>query len=141
MRRPCQRMAAGLILFVLAAEGIAEAAPLAAVNTGWTEQDPWLSPDGYTLYFSSDRDGGDFDIYQTQWDGERWSEPVALSGLVNSDFNETQPSLSADGRRLLLVSFAGHFASSHQASTRSARRVFHRLGLPGLSISKNTAPL
>lgn len=31
--------------------------PIASLNTEADERDPWLSPDGETLYFSSDRDG------------------------------------------------------------------------------------
>jgi Tol biopolymer transport system component len=27
------------------------------LNTGGDERDPWLTPDGKTLYFTSDRDG------------------------------------------------------------------------------------
>jgi hypothetical protein len=31
--------------------------PLGALNTPGDERDPWLTPDGRTLYFTSDRDG------------------------------------------------------------------------------------
>jgi Tol biopolymer transport system component len=31
--------------------------PITELNTGFDEDDPWMSPDGHTLYFSSDRDG------------------------------------------------------------------------------------
>lgn len=38
--------------------------PLEGVNTAAEERDPWLSPDGETLYFVSDRESdGDLDIY------------------------------------------------------------------------------
>lgn len=37
-------------------------APLEELNTASDERDPWLSPDGSTLYFASDR-GGNYDIY------------------------------------------------------------------------------
>lgn len=37
--------------------------PLDALNTAADERDPWLSPDGMTLYFSSDREGK-LDIYR-----------------------------------------------------------------------------
>ena len=30
---------------------------------GQSDQDPWVSPDGHVIYFSSTRDGGDQDIY------------------------------------------------------------------------------
>ncbi len=31
--------------------------PLDDLNTAGDERDPWLSPDGHTLYFTSDRSG------------------------------------------------------------------------------------
>jgi hypothetical protein len=40
------------------------AEPLTALNTEHDERDPWLSPDGTVLYFSSDREGGVLDIYR-----------------------------------------------------------------------------
>jgi Tol biopolymer transport system component len=36
--------------------------PLSDLNTPADERDPWLSPDGTTLYFTSDR-GGILNIY------------------------------------------------------------------------------
>ena len=36
--------------------------PLDDLNTGGNERDPWLTPDGKTLYFTSDR-GGMLTIY------------------------------------------------------------------------------
>jgi hypothetical protein len=39
--------------------------PLDDLNTGADERDPWLSPDGTTLYFTSDR-GGVLNIYTAQ---------------------------------------------------------------------------
>lgn len=88
---------------------LADPQPLASVNTTWTERDPWLSPDGYTLYFASNRNGGDFDIYQSQWDGTNWSAPEPVSPLFNTDFDETRPTLSADGQRLLFISHRERF--------------------------------
>lgn len=96
-------------LLMLVVPAAAEPAPLAAVNSAGVERDPWLSPDGYTLYFASNRSGGGFDIYQSQWDGHQWSQPKALGSHVNSDFDDIRPSLSADGRRLLFVSHRGRF--------------------------------
>jgi WD40-like Beta Propeller Repeat len=52
-------------LFIAAREGdrFGEALALASVNTDADERDPWLSPDGETLFFSSDREGS-LRIYQ-----------------------------------------------------------------------------
>ena len=103
MRGPCRRMATGLVLLVGAAESIAEPVPLAEVNTEWTEQDPWLSPDGYMLYFSSDRDGGDFDIYVMNADGTGVTQ---LTQSTTYDFFE--PSWSPNGRQ---IGFCGNGVS------------------------------
>jgi hypothetical protein len=88
------------------------------INTQSTERDPWLCPDGYTLLFSSDRDGGDFNIYETRWDGHTWSPPQRLGALINSEYDETQPSVSADGRSLLFISFRGRFLRGPWLSRR-----------------------
>ena len=96
-------------LLMLVLPAAAEPTPLAAVNSPATEQDPWLSPDGYTLFFASNREGGDSDIYQSQWNGREWSQPQALGSHVNSEFDDSQPSVSDDGRRLLFVSHRGRF--------------------------------
>jgi hypothetical protein len=38
--------------------------PLTAINTSFEEADPFVTADGCELFFSSTRDGGDFDIYR-----------------------------------------------------------------------------
>ncbi len=89
---------------------LGQAVPMPSpVNTRSTERDPWLCPDGYTLLFSSDREGGDFNLYETRWDGRTWSRPVRLSALINSEYDETLPSVSNDGRSLLFISMRGRF--------------------------------
>lgn len=43
------------------------AVPLLTINTSYDDRDPWLSPDGTALYFSSDRDDpGTLNIYQAR---------------------------------------------------------------------------
>ncbi len=37
-------------------------APITELNTAFSEEDPWMSPDGRTLVFSSNR-GGSYDLY------------------------------------------------------------------------------
>lgn len=46
-------------------EGFTGELPLSDLNTSADERDPWLSPDGTTLYFTSDR-GGVLNIYTAQ---------------------------------------------------------------------------
>jgi hypothetical protein len=47
-----------------------EVAPLTTINTSDDDRDPWLSADGNTLYFSSDRDNpGTLNLYQARLAG------------------------------------------------------------------------
>jgi outer membrane protein OmpA-like peptidoglycan-associated protein len=70
---------------------------------------PFLAPDGKTLYFSSDREGGfgSKDIYMTKrlddsW--KKWSEPVNLGKTINSAAWEAYYSLDVSGEFAYMVS-------------------------------------
>lgn len=80
------------------------------VNTKFTETTPFLAPDGATLYFSSDRDGGlgSNDIYVCKrvdktW--KHWSRPVNLGPNVNTDGFDAYYSLAASGDYAYLTTF------------------------------------
>ena len=49
----------------LAGTALATPLPLPGINSAYPDQDPWLSPDGKTLYFASSR-GGSSDIYRAR---------------------------------------------------------------------------
>lgn len=69
-----------------------------------------ISADGKTLYFVSDRSGGegDFDIYKATLNNKgEWAKPVNLGPSVNTLFKEDSPFISADGRYLYFSS-EGH---------------------------------
>ena len=76
-----------------------------AVNTASYDAQPSLSADGRTLFFVSDRPGGQgaTDIYTSSWDGTDWSIATPVSG-VNSADGEISPVISADGRTLYFAS-------------------------------------
>jgi outer membrane protein OmpA-like peptidoglycan-associated protein len=60
---------------------------------------PNLSPDGSTLYFSSDVQGtgyGGMDLYMVHRNGNAWETPANLGPLVNTPGNETFPYMAAD---------------------------------------------
>ena len=84
------------------------------VNGEWTEPevapfsgrysdiDPFITPDGLRLYFSSIRpvDGvtrGDIDIWYVERTASGWSEPIRLGDAVNSPVDELYPTASARG--------------------------------------------
>ncbi|MBN8702439.1 MAG: PD40 domain-containing protein [Bacteroidetes bacterium] len=59
-----------------------------------------LSPDGKTLYMYKLND-----IWQSTYDGKKWSKPNRLNGNVNSkQYHEPSVSQSADGKTLYVVS-------------------------------------
>jgi Tol biopolymer transport system component len=72
------------------------------INTAAREQAPFISRDGHSLYFFSDRDavGGQTDIYVSRRRNKRddlgWEAPVNLGSGVNSTANETLPVLFED---------------------------------------------
>ncbi|CAN5875030.1 hypothetical protein BH18ACI5_BH18ACI5_26560 [soil metagenome] len=78
-------------------------APVVASFSGThSDIDPFITPDGQRLYFSSIRPGngvnrGDIDIWMVERTADGWSEPIHLGPEVNSTDDELYPSASADG--------------------------------------------
>ncbi len=82
----------------------------APISTRYWESHGCLSRDGKTLYFTSNREGGQggLDIYQSEKRGDgEWGEPVNLGPVINSPYNEQAPWISSDGNTLCFSSF-GH---------------------------------
>lgn len=82
------------------------------INSSFTETTPFLAPDGVTLYFSSDREGGQGsnDIYVCKrvdktW--KRWSKPVNIGPKFNTDGYDAYYTLSAAGDYAYLTTFKG----------------------------------
>lgn len=64
------------------------------------DSSPALTPDGKTLYFASNRKGGQggTDIYKTTIDANgRFTAPVNLGPTINTGGNESFPTVDADG--------------------------------------------
>lgn len=75
------------------------------VNSVAYDAQPSLSSDGRTLYFVSDRQGGQggTDIYTSTWDGTEWSIAIPVSG-INTSSSEMSPVIAPDGRTLYFAS-------------------------------------
>lgn len=80
-------------------------------NSNFTEDHASFSPDGQTMFISSDRRGsvGGLDIWLSQKlaDGS-WSDPVNAGAQVNTEADETSAYLSPDGKQLIFSS-KGHY--------------------------------
>jgi outer membrane protein OmpA-like peptidoglycan-associated protein len=81
------------------------------INTKYWESHAAISPDGKTLYFTSNRKGGygGLDIYKAEWDETTadWGEAENLGPGVNTQFNEDTPFITEDGKTLYFSS-QGH---------------------------------
>ena len=89
-------------------EGWSEPTNLGApVNSSAWEAQPSISPDGKTLYFVSNREGGkgQKDLwYSTLKNDNKWSEPVNLGEKVNTKGDEQSPFIHPDNNTLYFAS-------------------------------------
>jgi hypothetical protein len=80
----------------------------ANLNTPALEGCPFIARDGKTLFFASNRPGGEggIDIWAAtrEAEGQRWGDPVNLGAPVNSAGNDFCPTLARDGETLYFVS-------------------------------------
>lgn len=77
------------------------------INSKGTEMAPFIHPDGHTLYFSSDKHVGmgGFDLFMSRRgeDGQ-WQEPVNLGFPINTNSDEINFFVAADGKTAFISS-------------------------------------
>jgi len=79
----------------------------APINTKGSEMAPFLHPDGRTLYFSSDSHVGmgGFDLFMSRRDENgQWQEPVNLGFPINTQGDDINFFVAADGRTAFISS-------------------------------------
>ena len=85
--------------------------PIDELNSVYNDETPFISADGNTIIFASDRPGGNmppvtsdgkaritFDLYISRKFGNSWTEPQLLNSEINSIWNERSPSISRNGK-------------------------------------------
>lgn len=76
------------------------------INTPFNEESPFISPDGKTLYFSSQGHNsmGGYDIFKSEYneDTKKWSTPVNLGYPINTANDELFFVTSHDGTKAYL---------------------------------------
>ena len=70
------------------------------------DREPFVTRDGRTLFFSSDRGGGTggFDIWFSRKMGSGWSPPQNLGTVINTPFHESSPFVNDAGNKLYFAS-------------------------------------
>lgn len=77
------------------------------INTSGWEAQPALSADGRTLYFVSNRKGGQggYDIWKSELQAHgAWGTPENLGSQINTPFDESAPYIHADNQTLYFSS-------------------------------------
>ena len=78
-----------------------------AINSSFNENACSLSPDGKTMFFSSNRGGGygGYDLYRASLTKDSvWSNIVNLGSSINTSFDEDSPFMHANGQTLFFSS-------------------------------------
>lgn len=72
---------------------------LSFCSAGSNYMHPAISPDGNTLYFTSDKPGGEggTDLWVTRRNANGWGRPENLGNTINTPLNEGFPFVGADG--------------------------------------------
>jgi len=87
-------------------EGWTPPEPLHEVNSKADDLGAEPTADGVSLYFYSNRDGGQggYDLWVSRRGRDGWQEPMNLGPTVNSEFNDYGPALTNDGGMLYFSS-------------------------------------
>ena len=86
---------------------------IASFSGRYSDADPFISPDGSKLVYMSKRPvsgeqiNAKFDLWMVEKNGAGWGEPKHFDAPVNSDADETTPSLSAAGTLYFASNRAG----------------------------------
>jgi outer membrane protein OmpA-like peptidoglycan-associated protein len=94
------------------------------VNSIYWEAHGFITPDGKTMYFSSNRPGGEGEL--DLWSSERladgsWDRPVNLGNVVNTPYDESTPYFDPENNALLFSSI-GHISMGGYDVFRSIKR-------------------
>jgi outer membrane protein OmpA-like peptidoglycan-associated protein len=77
------------------------------INSIYWESHGFITPDGKTLYFTSNRPGGfgELDIWTSEKDNEKkWKQPVNCGRVINTAYDETTPFFDPPSNSLLFSS-------------------------------------
>ncbi|HZY25353.1 MAG TPA: OmpA family protein, partial [Bacteroidales bacterium] len=94
------------------------------VNSIYWQSFGFITPDGKSIYFSSNRPGGygELDIWFSEKnDAGKWAEPVNCGNVINTPYNEDTPFFNQDSGTLLFSSM-GHISMGGYDVFRSQKK-------------------
>jgi outer membrane protein OmpA-like peptidoglycan-associated protein len=94
------------------------------INTIYWQSHGFICPDGQSMYFSSNKPGGEgeLDIWYSERDRNgKWMEPVNCGNIINTPYNEDTPYFDP-GTNALLFSSVGHISMGGYDVFRSLKR-------------------
>lgn len=91
------------------------------INTSFVEAAPTISKDGLTLYFNSNRDDPQGDLYVAKREGVElsWDQPVNLGDTINTAIFEGFPALSRNEHHLFFVRSPGDIWVSYRKNVHA----------------------
>jgi outer membrane protein OmpA-like peptidoglycan-associated protein/tetratricopeptide (TPR) repeat protein len=94
------------------------------VNSIYWQSFGFITPDGKSMYFSSNRPGGygELDIWFSEKnDAGKWNEPVNCGNVINTPYNEDTPFFNKENNTLLFSS-TGHISMGGYDVFRSVKK-------------------
>ncbi|MCK5845543.1 MAG: PD40 domain-containing protein, partial [Victivallales bacterium] len=90
-----------------------------AINSGSDERKAIITPRENTIYFSSNRKGGEggFDLYRSYFVDGRFMEPENFGSPINSPFDEISPTMTLEG-------FGIYFSSNRRSRNPADYQVY-----------------
>jgi len=110
------------------------------VNSIYWESHGFITPDGRSIYFSSNRPGGEgeLDIWVSEKNAEgTWDDPVNLGNTINTPYNEDTPFFDPVNNALLFSS-VGHISMGRYDLFRSVKRGSEWTNPVGMPFAFNT---
>ncbi len=112
-------------------------APVNAPDDRWNWA-PSVTRDG-TLYFTSNRDGGQAHIYRSRYVNGAYTEPEKLGPEINSQFNESDPYISPDEKTLIFSSSGNGLGEDDRPETLHGGGVLYSRSDLYISTNQNGA--
>jgi hypothetical protein len=97
---------------------------------------PSVTNDG-TLFFASNREGQKVHIYRSRLMNGSYTEPEKLGPEINSEFNESDPYISPDGKTLIFSSSGDNLGDADRAETLKGGGVLYARADLYISTNRN----